>query len=59
MAVTFDIGNGTSVYIENNAFLVDTQRGMVAASDVVQGDFIYNVSFTLSRNEVVSAPVVT
>lgn len=58
MAVKFDLGNGTSAYVEDNAHLIDTQRGMIAASDVVQGDFICNVS-EQPRNEVMSAPVVT
>ena len=58
MSVTFDLGNGTSVHTENNALLVDTQRGMVAASAVVQGDFICNVGGE-PHNEVMSPPVVT
>ena len=58
MAVLFDLGNGTTSYTKDNALLIDTQRGMVAASDVVQGDLICNVGGE-PRNEVVSAPVVT
>jgi hypothetical protein len=58
MSVKFDLGSGVTVYTEDNALLIDTQRGMIAASDVVQGDFICNVSGE-PRNEVMSPPVVT
>lgn len=58
MAIKFDLGNGTSSYVEDDAHMIDTQRGMVAASDIIQGDLICNVSGE-PRNEVMSAPVVT
>jgi hypothetical protein len=58
MAVKIDLGNGTHTYVEDNAHLIDTQRGMIPASDVVQGDMICNVNKD-PHNEVMSPPVVT
>ncbi len=39
MAVTFDLGNGTSAYVADDAHLIMVEgKGMTAASAVVQGD---------------------
>ena len=57
MAIKFNLGNGTSAYVEDNAHMIDTQRGMVVADQIVQGDLICNVSGQ-PRNEVMSAPAV-
>jgi hypothetical protein len=58
MAVTFDLGNGTSAHVEDNAHLIDVLgKGMVEAQNVVQGDKICNVAGQ-PHNEVLSAPVV-
>jgi hypothetical protein len=58
MGVKFDLGNGTNAYIADNEQLVPTQRGMVKAKDVQQGDMICNVNKE-PHNEVMSPPVVT
>ena len=58
MAIKFDLGNGTSSYVEDDAHMIDVLgKGMTAASAVVQGDKICNVA-GLPHNEVMSAPVV-
>jgi hypothetical protein len=58
MAVEFDLGDGTDVRINDNSQLVKTQRGMIAADQVVQGDKILYISGH-EMAEVVSTPVVT
>jgi adenine deaminase len=59
MAVKFDLGNGTTAYVEDNAHLIDViNKGMIEAQNVVQGDKICNVAGE-PHNEVMSAPVVT
>jgi hypothetical protein len=58
MPVTFDVGNGTTVSVGSNTQPMDTQRGMIAADEVVQGDFIRNISGD-PRCEVVAPPVVS
>jgi hypothetical protein len=58
MAVEFDLGDGTDVRINDNSQLVKTQRGMIAADQVVQGDKILYVS-GLEMAEITSVPVVT
>lgn len=58
MAVTFDIGNGAKVHVTNNTHPMDTQRGLVPANAVIQGDFIRNIGGD-PRKEVVDVPVVS
>ena len=56
MAIRFDLGNGTNAYVQNNAHIMDTQRGIIAANEVVTGDHIKNVSDE-PRNEVIGIVV--
>jgi hypothetical protein len=58
MAVTFDLGDGVSCQIQDDAQLVQTQRGKIRADLVQQGDRIKNLSGEPMR-EVVAPPVVS
>ena len=58
MAITFDIGNGTKVHVTSDTHPMDTQRGMVPANAVIQGDSIRNMSGE-PRCEVTAPPVAT
>jgi hypothetical protein len=58
MAVKFDIGNGTTVHVSDNSHPMDTQRGIVAADQVVQGDKIRHINGEM-RCEVVAPPAVS
>jgi len=54
--IRFDLGGGTTASFDDTA-LVDTTRGMVPADQVVQGDWLRNLS-GLPRLQVVATPVV-
>ena len=58
MAVTFDIGNGTTVSVISNTHPMDTNRGIVPANLVEQGDFIRHINGD-PRCEVIAPPVVS
>ena len=56
--VKFDVGNGTTVSVQNNMQSMLTHRGPVPAQDVVQGDYICNLGGEPFL-EVVASPVVS
>ena len=58
MAVKFDIGNGTSVSVQSDTHSMRTQRGLVPANEVVQGDRICNIDGE-PFVEVIAPPVVS
>ncbi len=58
MPVTFDVGNGTTVSVQDDAQIMQTARGAVVATDVVQGDHICNMRGA-PLLEVIAPPLVS
>jgi len=58
MAVTFDLGNGTTCSVQDNSQIVQTHDGPKQADQVVQGDRICNITGE-PFVEVVAPPVVS
>ena len=58
MSVKCDLGSGTVTVFDTNDQLVKTQRGMIRADELVQGDFVrYMTGQPLA--EVMAPPVVS
>ena len=58
MAVTFDLGNGTTCQVQDNSLIMHTNKGPMQADQVVQGDFICHIAGE-PLVKVVAPPVVS